>query len=102
MSTEVGSLSALKPEGGVVHYDGGESAIFDGDNMKDPSYWVEMSIDPNEGYIPDIRAIKRAIDDHIDNANFHNPEEKDEYIYDLIRKLVGDYISNEMIMRLST
>lgn len=84
--------AALKPEGGIVNYDGESTA------EPDTSYWVEMSIDPNEVYLPDISTIKQAIDSHIDNIVF----DKDEYIYNLIHKLVGDYISEDMIMRLST
>ena len=55
----------------------------------------------SQGYLPDIRPIKRAIEGHIDNIAFPDDAARDEYIYNLIHKLVGDYISEDMIMRLS-
>ena len=87
-------LATLKPEGGAIHYDGGENSVFEGDGMGGSSYYVEMCIEPNGGFIPDIRDIKQAIDDHIIIAN---PKEKDDYIYELMKALVGDYITKDMI-----
>lgn len=97
-------FAQLKPEGGQASYDSATKVItypLHVPESTDESYWVEMSIDPKEVYLPDISIIKQSIESHIDCIAFPDDADKDEYIYNLIHKLVGDYISEDMIMRLS-
>jgi len=84
-------FACIKPEGLLVDYDG----VGLGDGEPSSSYYVEMCIDPGEHFAPDISPIKQAIDTHLSLAHL-TEDGYDEYTYDLIKKIVGEYITEDM------